>query len=435
MLLIIDSKGGFAAEVAPYAEELQAIFARTPDRVTPNLPYYSEIENIIVPHTNMVDTLVAQGVDKTIIPMNYRQSTVADVRIALSGRPKFGAYIEDPLNPLTTSNKEQGKSAQEKKPQEQTPKEVKSESREERKPRQDRNDRKQERRDNNRDRKNDERGNRKQDRKQNGDRTSRQERNDRKQERRDNREVKVAEPTKPVLNTVPVDEQPKEDKAKSFEISSKAETVFEAKPDPQEVKPKTRIVESILEFHEERVPDKRLGVGREKLEQKGRNGFIKQEVDENGNVIRVIAHELPRDQIIRYSARKPEDSEVTSESAEPQTIESETPSEETTFTSAPEVPSFINANAEPEVPNFVTDTVAASNKAPVNFISEEPTFNEAPNFMSAEQEAAPVPNFITDGPKPTPGGFTPEELGITPEPDNPGFKADGGGITLNFIEP
>ena len=50
MLLIIDNQGGFAREMAPFAEELKIIFARDAAQVTPNLPILKPEDVIIVPH-------------------------------------------------------------------------------------------------------------------------------------------------------------------------------------------------------------------------------------------------------------------------------------------------------------------------------------------------------------------------------------------------
>lgn len=456
MLLIIDNHGGFAREVAPFAEELKVIFARDAAQVTPNLPILKPEDVIIVPHTNMEATLREQGITNKIVPLQYRSATVQDLYIAAMGHPRYGTYLDNPFElvaesapaerpapaPKTDKRPEAPRNEQ---------REPRQEQRQEREPRQERRDeqRRDNKRDDRRDNKNQRQDNQRQDRqgdkqrqdrrdnknqrqdKQRQDREQRQEREPR-QERRDERrrpepreQVVAAPEVKPEPVAVPAEpvfEIPAFDVGQTEPVvdAVKPEPVVEAvKPEPvaETAKPKPQVgprqVREVLEFEVETRTDGRVNEGTVKIDRPGRNGYVDYLVYADGRK-EEIGRRNPVSRQDRIGTKPvPKDEGSGAPASEPETI---VPAFD--FGGGPSVVEteaqdiqiggpVIDMGSEPvfktDEPVFVSEPkvdapVFKTAEPEINFVSEEsakPIFRTepaAPNFVS--EDAAP--NFVTE---------------------------------------
>lgn len=459
MLLIIDNQGGFAREVAPFAEELKIIFARDAAQVTPNLPILKPEDVIIVPNTNMEAALREQGITNKIVPLQYRNATVQDLYIAAMGHPRYGTYLDNPFElvaesapaerpapaPKTDKRPEAPRNEQREPRQEQR---QDREQRQEREPRQERRDeqRRDNKRDDRRDNKNqrqdkqrqDRQGdkqrqdrrdnkNHRQDREQRQEREPRQERRD--EQRRDNkrdeqrrpepREQVVAAPeVKPepvVVPAEPVFEIPAFDVGQPEPVvdAVKPEPVVEAvKPEPvvETAKPKPQVgprqVREVLEFEVETRTDGRVNEGTVKVDRQGRNGYVDYLVYADGRK-EEIGRRNPVSRQERIGTKPvPKDEGSGAPASEPETI----------------VPAFDFGGGPSVVETEAQDIqiggpVIDMGSEPV-FKTDEPVFVtepkvDAPVFKTAEPEinfvseepAKPVfktepaaPNFVTETP-------------------------------------
>ena len=450
MLLIIDNQGGFARDVAPFAEELKIIFARDAAQVTPNLPILKPEDVIIVPHTNMEATLREQGITNKIVPLQYRNATVQDLYIAAMGHPRYGTYLDNPFELVAESAP-----AERPAPAPKTDKRPEAPRNEQREPRQERRDeqRRDNKRDDRRDNKNqrqdkqrqDRQGdkqrqdrrdnkNHRQDREQRQEREPRQERRD--EQRRDNkrdeqrrpepREQVVAAPeVKPepvVVPAEPVFEIPAFDVGQPDPVvdAVKPEPVVEAvKPEPvvETAKPKPQVgprqVREVLEFEVETRTDGRVNEGTVKVDRQGRNGYVDYLVYADGRK-EEIGRRNPVSRQERIGTKPvPKDEGSGAPASEPETI---VPAFD--FGGGPSVVEteaqdiqiggpVIDMGSEPvfktDEPVFVTEPkvdapVFKTAEPEINFVSEEPakpvfrTETAAPNFVS--EDAAP--NFVTE---------------------------------------
>ena len=489
MLLIIDNQGGFAREVAPFAEELKIIFARDAAQITPNLPILKPEDVIIVPHTNMEATLREQGITNKIVPLQYRNATVQDLYIAAMGHPRYGTYLDNPFElvaksapaerptpaPKTDKRPEAPRNEQ---------REPRQEQRQEREPRQERRD--EQRRDNKRD----------------------------EQSRQEPREqVVAAAEVKPEPVAVPAEqvfEVPAFDVGQPEPVvdAVKPEPVVEAiKPEPvaETAKPKPQVgprqVREVLEFEVETRTDGRVNEGTVKIDRPGRNGYVdylvyadgrKEEIGRRNPVSRqerIGTKPVPKDEGSGAPSSEPETIVPAFDfgggpsvvEAEAQDIQIGGPvidmgsepvfkTDEPVFVAEPKVDAPVFKTAESEI-NFVSEEPAkpvfrtepaapnfVSEDAAPNFVTEpvvdEPVFKtEAPRFTDEpvfKTEPA-APNFVTETPtvrvqpqaapaKPSKpvirqrnaGDFDEDELGLVrdqaPEPAD-----EGGDFTLNFI--
>ena len=103
MLLIIDNQGGFAAEVAPYAEDLKVIFVRSHKQISPDMAILKSDDVIIVPHKNMAADLKSRGFTNRIVTLNYKNYSLQELYIAATGHPRYGAYLDNPFELATKS--------------------------------------------------------------------------------------------------------------------------------------------------------------------------------------------------------------------------------------------------------------------------------------------------------------------------------------------
>ena len=449
MLLIIDNQGGFAREVAPFAEELKIIFARDAAQVTPNLPILKPEDVIIVPHTNMEATLREQGITNKIISLQYRNATVQDLYIAAMGHPRYGTYLDNPFElvaesapaerlapaPKTDKRPEAPRNEQ---------REPRQEQRQDREPRPERRDDRQERRDeqrrdnkrddrrdnkNQRDRKDQRQGdkqrqerrdnkNQRQD-KQRQDREPRQEQREPRPERRDDRqerrdeqhrdnkrdEQRRPEQREQVIATPEVKPEPVVVPAEPvFEIPAFEEvpSVEPVKPEPvaETANPKPQVgpqqVREVIEFEVERRTDGRVNEGTVKIDRPGRNGYVDYLVYADGR-----KEEIGRRNPVSHQERVgtkpvPKDEGSGAPASEPETI----------------VPAFDFGGGQ-----SVTETVAQDIQidGPVLDMGSEPSFkteDAAPNFLAEPKVDAPV--FKTAGP----------EINFVSEDDKPVFKTE-----------
>ena len=316
MLLIIDNQGGFAREVAPFAEELKIIFARDAAQVTPNLPILKPEDVIIVPHTNMEATLREQGITNKIVPLQYRNATVQDLYIAAMGHPRYGTYLDNPFElvvdsapeerpaPAPKTDKRMDAPHNEQREPRQEQREQRPDRREDREPRQERRD--EQRRDNKRDDRRDNKNQRDRKDQRQGDK-QRQERRDNKnqrqdkqrqdreprqelrdEQRRDNKrdEKRRPEQIEPAITTPEVKPEPVVVPAEpAFEIPAFEEVqtnpvVEPVKPEPvaETAKSKPQVgpkqVREVLEFEVESRTDGRVNEGTVKIDRQGRNGYV-----------------------------------------------------------------------------------------------------------------------------------------------------------------
>ena len=461
MLLIIDNQGGFAREVAPFAEELNIIFARDAAQVTPNLPILKPEDVIIVPHTNMETTLREQGITNKIVPLQYRNATVQDLYIAAMGHPRYGTYLDNPFElvaesapaerpapaPKTDKRPEAPRNEQ---------REPRQEQRQEREPRQERRDeqRRDNKRDDRRDNKNQRQDKQRQDRqgdkqrqdrrdnknqrqdKQRQDREQRQEREPRQdrrdEQRRDNKrdEQRRQEPREQVIAAPEVKPEPVAIPAEPvFEIPAfdvgqtepvvdavKAEPVVEAvKPEPvaETAKPKPQVgprqVREVLEFEVETRTDGRVNEGTVKVDRPGRNGYVDYLVYADGRK-EEIGRRNPVSRQERIGTKPvPKDEGSGAPASEPETI----------------VPAFDFGGGPSVVETEAQDIqiggpVIDMGSEPV-FKTDEPVFVtepkvDAPVFKTAEPEI----NFVSEDDKPV---FKTEPA--TPRfTDEPSFKTE-----------
>ena len=495
MLLIIDNQGGFARDVAPFAEELKIIFARDAAQVTPNLPILKPEDVIIVPHTNMEATLREQGITNKIVPLQYRNATVQDLYIAAMGHPRYGTYLDNPFELVAESAP-----AERPAPAPKTDKRPEAPRNEQREPRQEQ----------------------RQDREQRQEREPRQERRD--EQRRDNkrdeqrrpepREQVVAAPeVKPepvVVPAEPVFEIPAFDVGQPDPVvdAVKPEPVVEAvKPEPvvETAKPKPQVgprqVREVLEFEVETRTDGRVNEGTVKVDRQGRNGYVdylvyadgrKEEIGRRNPVSRqerIGTKPVPKDEGSGAPASEPETIVPAFDfGGGPSVVETEAQdiqiggpvidmgsepvfkTDEPVFVTEPKVDAPVFKTAEPEInfvseepakPVFRTETAApnfVSEDAAPNFVTEpvvdEPVFKtEAPRFTDEpvfKTEPA-APNFVTETPtvrvqpqaapakprKPVirqrnAGDFDEDELGLVRD-QSPEPADEGGDFTLNFI--
>lgn len=489
MLLIIDNQGGFAREVAPFAEELKIIFARDAAQVTPNLPILKPEDVIIVPHTNMEATLREQGITNKIVPLQYRNATVQDLYIAAMGHPRYGTYLDNPFELVVDSAP-----AERPTPAPKTDKRAEAPRNEQREPRPERRDDRQERRDeqrrdnkrddrrdnkNQRDRKDPRQGdkqrqerrdnkNQRQD-KQRQDREPRQERRD--EQRRDNkrdeqrrpeqREQVIATPeVKPepvVIPAEPVFEIPAFEEVPSVEPVKPEPVAETAKPKPQ-VGPKQ--VREVLEFEVERRTDGRVNEGTVKIDRPGRNGYVdylvyadgrKEEIGRRNPVSRqerVGTKPVPKDEGSGAPASEPETTvpafdfgggrSVTETVAQDIQIDGPVLDMGSDPSFKTEEPVF---KAEDAAPNFVTEPkvdapVFKTDEPEINFVSEDatpvfktepaaPHFTDEPIFK-AEPAA---PNFVTEDAAPN---FVTETVVDAPvfKTEEPVFKTES---APNFV--
>ena len=474
MLLIIDNQGGFAREVAPFAEELKIIFARDAAQVTPNLPILKPEDVIIVPHTNMEATLREQGITNKIVPLQYRNATVQDLYIAAMGHPRYGTYLDNPFElvaksapaerpapaPKTDKRPEAPRNEQ---------REPRQEQRQEREPHQERRDeqRRDNKRDDRRDNKNQRQDKQRQDREQRQEREPRQERRD--EQRRDNKrdEQSRQEPREQVVAAAEVKHEPVAIPAEPvFEIPAfdvgqpepvvdavKPEPVVEAiKPEPvaETAKPKPQVgprqVREVLEFEVETRTDGRVNEGTVKIARPGRNGYVdylvyadgrKEEIGRRNPVSRqerIGTKPVPKDECSGAPASEPETIVPAFDfGGGPSVVETKAQdiqiggpvidmgsepvfkTDEPVFMAEPKVDAPVFKTAESEI-NFVSEEPAKpvfrTEPAAPNFVSED----EAPNFVTEPVVDEPV--FKTEAPR-----FTDEPVFKT-EPAAPNFVTE-----------
>lgn len=452
MLLIIDNQGGFAREVAPFAEELKIIFARDAAQVTPNLPILKPEDVIIVPHTNMEATLREQGITNKIVPLQYRNATVQDLYIAAMGHPRYGTYLDNPFElvaesapaerpapaPKTDKRPEAPRNEQRESRQEQ--REPRPERRDEQRrdnKRDDRRDNKNQRQDkqrqdrqgdkqrqDRRDNKNQRQDKQRQDREQRQEREPRQERRD--EQRRDNKrdEQRRQEPREQVVAAPEVKPEPVAIPAEPvFEIPAfdvgqpehvvdavKPEPVVEAvKPEPvaETAKPKPQVgprqVREVLEFEVETRTDGRVNEGTVKVDRPGRNGYVDYLVYADGRK-EEIGRRNPVSRQERVGTKPvPKDEGSGAPASEPETI----------------VPAFDFGGGQ-----SVTETVAQDIQidGPVLDMGAEPSFKtEEPNFKT--EDAAP--NFVSEPKVDAPVFKTAEpEINFVSEDAPPVFRTE-----------
>lgn len=453
MLLIIDNQGGFAREMAPFAEELKIIFARDAAQVTPNLPILKPEDVIIVPHTNIEATLREQGITNKIVPLQYRNATVQDLYIAAMGHPRYGTYLDNPFElvvdsvpaerpapaPKTDKRAEAPRSEQREPRQEQRePRPERRDDRQERRDEQRRDNKRDDRRDNKnqRDRKDQRQGdkqrqerrdnkNQRQD-KQRQDREPRQEQREPRPERRDDRqerrdeqhrdnkrdEQRRTEQREQVIATPEIKPEPAVVPAEPvFEIPAFEEvpSVEPVKPEPvaETANPKPQVgpqqVREVIEFEVERRTDGRVNEGTVKIDRPGRNGYVDYLVYADGRK-EEVGRRNPVSRQERVGTKPvPKDEGSGAPASEPETI----------------VPAFDFGGGQ-----SVTETVAQDIQidGPVldmgsepSFKTEEPSFkteDAAPNFLAEPKVDAPV--FKTAGP----------EINFVSEDDKPVFKTE-----------
>ena len=460
MLLIIDNHGGFAREMAPFAEELKIIFARDAAQVTPNLPILKPEDVIIVPHTNMEVTLREQGITNKIVPLQYRNATVQDLYIAAMGHPRYGTYLDNPFElvaesapaecpapaPKTDKRPEAPRNEQ---------RELRQEQRQEREPRQERRDeqRRDNKRDDRRDNKNQRQDKQRQDRqgdkqrqdrrdnknqrqdKQRQDREQRQEREPRQErrdeQRRDNKrdeqrrpesreQVAAAPEVKPepvAIPAEPVFEIPAFDVVQPEPVvdAVKPEPVVEAvKPEPvaETAKSKPQVgprqVREVLEFEVETRTDGRVNEGTVKIDRPGRNGYVDYLVYADGRK-EEIGRRNPVSRQERIGTKPvPKDEGSGSPASEPETI----------------VPAF-DFGGGPSVVEIEAQDIQIG--GPVIDMGSEPVFKtDEPVFVAEPKVDAPV--FKTAEPE---INFVSEETAFKTEPAAPNFVSED--AAPNFV--
>ena len=439
MLLIIDNQGGFAREMAPFAEELKIIFARDAAQVTPNLPILKPEDVIIVPHTNMEATLREQGITNKIVPLQYRNATVQDLYIAAMGHPRYGTYLDNPFElvaesapaerpapaPKTDKRPEAPRNEQREPRQEQR---QDREQRQEREPRQEHRDeqRRDNKRDDRRDNKNQRQDKQRQDRqgdkqrqdrrdnknqrqdKQRQDREQRQEREPRQErrdeQRRDNKrdEQRRKEPREQVVAAPEVKPEPVAVPAEPVFETVKPEPVVEAvKPEPvvETAKPKPQVgprqVREVLEFEVETRTDGRVNEGTVKVDRPGRNGYVDYLVYADGRK-EEIGRRNPVSRQERIGTKPvPKDEGSGAPASEPETI----------------VPAFDFGGGPSVVETEAQDIQIGG---PVIDMGSEPVFKtDEPVFVSEPKVDAPV--FKT---------AEPEINFVSEEPDKPVFRTE-----------
>ena len=458
MLLIIDNQGGFAREMAPFAEELKIIFARDAAQVTPNLPILNPEDVIIVPHTNMEATLREQGITNKIVPLQYRNATVQDLYIAAKGHPRYGTYLDNPFElvaesaperpapaPKTDKRSEAPRNEQREPRQEQR---QDREQRQEREPRQERRDeqRRDNKRDDRRDNKNQRQDKQRQDRqgdkqrqdrrdnknqrqdKQRQDREQRQEREPRQErrdeQRRDNKrdEQRRPEQREQVIATPEIKPEPAVVPAEPvFEIPAFEEvpSVEPVKPEPvtETANPKPQVgpqqVREVIEFEVETRTDGRVNEGTVKVDRPGHNGYVDYLVYADGRK-EEIGRRNPVSRQERIGTKPvPKDEGSGAPASEPETI---VPAFD--FGGGPSVVEteaqeiqiggpVIDMGSEPvfktDEPVFVSEPkvdapVFKTAEPEINFVSEEPAkpvFRTEPAAPNFVSEDA-APNFVTE---------------------------------------
>ena len=460
MLLIIDNQGGFAREMAPFAEELKIIFARDAAQVTPNLPILKPEDVIIVPHTNMEVTLREQGITNKIVPLQYRNATVQDLYIAAMGHPRYGTYLDNPFElvaesapaecpapaPKTDKRPEAPRNEQ---------RELRQEQRQEREPRQERRDeqRRDNKRDDRRDNKNQRQDKQRQDRqgdkqrqdrrdnknqrqdKQRQDREQRQEREPRQErrdeQRRDNKrdeqrrpesreQVAAAPEVKPepvAIPAEPVFEIPAFDVVQPEPVvdAVKPEPVVEAvklEPVAETAKPKPQVgprqVREVLEFEVETRTDGRVNEGTVKIDRPGRNGYVDYLVYADGRK-EEIGRRNPVSRQERIGTKPvPKDEGSGAPASEPETI----------------VPAFDFGGGPSVVETEAQDIQIGG---PVIDMGSEPVFKtDEPVFVAEPKVDAPV--FKTAEPE---INFVSEETAFKTEPAAPNFVSED--AAPNFV--
>ena len=447
MLLIIDNQGGFAREVAPFAEELKIIFARDAAQVTPNLPILKPEDVIIVPHTNMEATLREQGITNKIVPLQYRNATVQDLYIAAMGHPRYGTYLDNPFELVVDSAPEERPA-----PAPKTDKRMDAPRNEQREPRQEQREQRPDRRE---------------------DREPRQERRD--EQRRDNKrdEKRRPEQSEPVITTPEVKPEPVVVPAEpAFEIPAFEEVqtnpvVEPVKPEPvaETAKSKPQVgpkqVREVLEFEVESRTDGRVNEGTVKIDRQGRNGYVdylvyadgrKEEIGRRNPVSRqerVGTKPVPKDEGSGAPASEPEtivpafdfggDRSVAETMEQGTQIDGQVLDVGSDPRFKTEEPVFVTEDA---VPNFITEPkvdepVFKTTDPEINFISEDatpslktetaaPRFTDDPIFKT---ESA-APNFVTEDAAPN---FVTEPAVDAPvfETEEPVFKTET--ETPNFV--
>lgn len=104
MLLIIDKQGEFARKIAPFAEELKVIFARTPKQLYPEQTYLQKGTIIIVPNKTIKKEVLERGLHNQIVVINYQECTLEDLLSLTKGKPRYGTYIDAPFESLVDTN-------------------------------------------------------------------------------------------------------------------------------------------------------------------------------------------------------------------------------------------------------------------------------------------------------------------------------------------
>ena len=445
MLLIIDNQGGFAREMAPFAEELKIIFARDAAQVTPNLPILKPEDVIIVPHTNIEATLREQGITNKIVPLQYRNATVQDLYIAAMGHPRYGTYLDNPFElvvdsvpaerpapaPKTDKRAEAPRIEQREPRQEQRePRPERRDDRQERRDEQRRDNKRDDRRDNKnqRDRKDQRQGdkqrqerrdnkNQRQD-KQRQDREPRQEQREPRPERRDDRqerrdeqhrdnkrdEQRRTEQREQVIATPEIKPEPAVVPAEPvFEIPAFEEvpSVEPVKPEPvtETANPKPQVgpqqVREVIEFEVERRTDGRVNEGTVKIDRQGRNGYVDYLVYADGRK-EEIGRRNPVSRQERVGTKLvPKDEDSGAPASEPETI----------------VPAF-DFGGGPSV--VETEAQEIQIGGPVIDMGSEPVFKtDEPVFVSEPKVDAPV--FKT---------AEPEINFVSEEPAKPVFRTE-----------
>ena len=445
MLLIIDNQGGFAREMAPFAEELKIIFARDAAQVTPNLPILKPEDVIIVPHTNIEATLREQGITNKIVPLQYRNATVQDLYIAAMGHPRYGTYLDNPFElvvdsvpaerpapaPKTDKRAEAPRIEQREPRQEQRePRPERRDDRQERRDEQRRDNKRDDRRDNKnqRDRKDQRQGdkqrqerrdnkNQRQD-KQRQDREPRQEQREPRPERRDDRqerrdeqhrdnkrdEQRRTEQREQVIATPEIKPEPAVVPAEPvFEIPAFEEvpSVEPVKPEPvtETANPKPQVgpqqVREVIEFEVETRTDGRVNEGTVKVDRPGRNGYVDYLVYADGRK-EEIGRRNPVSRQERIGTKPvPKDEGSGAPASEPETI----------------VPAFDFGGGPSVVETEAQDIQIGG---PVIDMGSEPVFKtDEPVFVSEPKVDAPV--FKT---------AEPEINFVSEEPAKPVFRTE-----------
>lgn len=104
MLLIIDKQGEFAKKIAPFAEELKVIFARTPKQLYPEQTYLQKGTIIIVPNKTIKKEVIERGLHNQIVVINYQECTLENLLSLTKGKPRYGTYIDAPFESLVDAN-------------------------------------------------------------------------------------------------------------------------------------------------------------------------------------------------------------------------------------------------------------------------------------------------------------------------------------------